>query len=111
MIGQIIDVDFEDGSTNIARIIKDEGSNYHVLVLENAFGGIYKFSDNPEVIPKESVAGFYDTIDLEQTGLFTDLDGTYFESCDQSDYEYDTDDESTDTDITVEDEDEDELFS
>ena len=106
MIGQIVDVEFEEGFTSIAKIIEDTGTEYHVVVLENAFGGIYKFSDSPEVIPKEAISGFYDTTNLEETGLFTDLDGTYYESCDQSDYECETDDESTDTDVTLEDEDE-----
>jgi hypothetical protein len=106
MIGQLVDVEFEDGITNLAKIIDDTGYEYRVVVLKNVYARIYKFSDSPEVIPKEAVAGFYDTTNLEDTGLFTDLDGTYYEACDQSDYEYDTDDESTDTDVTLEDEDE-----
>ena len=109
MIGQIIDVEFEDGFTNIAKIVQDAGTEYHVVVLECVCGSMYKFSDSHEVIPKEAVAGFYDTTDLEETGLFTDLDGTYYETCDQSDYETESDDESTDTDVTLDDEDE--LFS
>lgn len=103
MIGQIIDVEFEDGATNIAKIVADTGVEYHVLVLDNTKLHFYKFRDKPEVISKESVAGFYDTTDLEDTGLFMNLDGTYYEADEHSDYDTESD-TSTDTEVSLDDE-------
>lgn len=100
MIGHIIDVEYEDGTVNIAKIVADTGTDYHVLILEHTHAHIYKFSDHPEVIPKESVSGFYDTTNLEETGFFTNLDGTYYESDNTSDYEYDSE-SSTDTEVSL----------
>ena len=69
MIGHIIDVEYDDGTVNIAKIALDAGTQYVVSGLV-CIGDFYRFSRQTHIIPKESVAGFYDTTDLEETGLF-----------------------------------------
>ena len=51
-------------------------------------------------VPKESIAGFYDTIELEDTGLFRKLTNDVYESLDESDpeFEYDDDDDASSSD-------------
>lgn len=101
MIGHIIDVEYDDGTVNIAKIIDDMGNQYMVsgLIYND---GLYRFSRKTHIIPKESVAGFYDATDLEETGLFMSKDDTYFEAIDSSDSEYECDSQSsTDTEVSL----------
>ncbi len=90
MENQIIDIEFEDGMICIGKIIKDMDTEFQVAVLEHVGDGLWDFDQELECIPKDSVSGFYDTKDLEQTGLY--------EMIDLSDTEYvlpsDTDDDS-----------------
>jgi hypothetical protein len=88
MIGHVIDVEYEDGTVNIAKIVSDENTEYMVKPLVNVYDYVYKFSRFPHSIPKEAVAGFYDTTNLEDTGLFSKIDDTYYESLDTSDCDY-----------------------
>ena len=101
MIGHIIDVEYDDGTVNIAKITGDVGTTYHVTTLVHMYACIYKFSTFTHIIPKESVSGFYDTDKLEDTGLFTKLDENYYESITSDDeYEYESDSNiSTDTEV------------
>ncbi len=103
MIGHIIDVEYDDGTVNIAKIAADAGSDYVVIPLVNVHGH-YKFSRYHHSVPKASIAGFYDTTELEDTGLFTKLDATYYEAV-TSDSEYECESDSdTDTDVSLDDE-------
>ena len=71
MENQIIDVDFEDGFKSIAKIVKDGQSEYEVALLEYYGDGEWDFdTEEPILITKDSVSGFYDTTDLESTGLY-----------------------------------------
>lgn len=101
MIGHIIDVEYDDGTVNIAKIALDAGTQYVVSGLV-CIGDFYRFSRQTHIIPKESVAGFYDTTDLEETGLFVSRGDTYFEAVDASDSEYECESNaSTDTEVSL----------
>ena len=101
MIGHIIDVEYEDGDVNIAKIVADAGSEYVVVALVNV-SGLYRFSRHTHTIPKESITGFYDTTELEETRYFAKLDDTYYEHLETSDSDYDDEsDTDTDTDVSL----------
>ncbi len=110
MENQIIDVDFDDGYTSIARILKDDYSDYEVALLEYYGDGEWNFDiEEPVSIKKDCVSGFYDTIKLESTGLYEKLmNGMYFEKDDEdSDFEFDlytSDEDESDSDISLDDE-------
>lgn len=95
MENQIVDIEFEDGMSEIAQIVKDTADGYEVRLLEYDRGGRYIFGDAEYIVPKESVSGFYDTTDLEDTGLYEKVNDTQYELVDQSDPEVyiDTEDE------------------
>lgn len=103
MIGEIVDIEYQDGAVNIAKIVSDEGSEYAVVGLCISMG-MYRFSRIPHTVPKESIAGFYDTKNLEDTGLFTKIDDTYYDAVDTSDedFEYDSGyDSESESDISL----------
>lgn len=95
MENQIVDIEFEDGISEIAQITKDTTEGYEVRLLEYDRGGRYIFGDVGYIVPKESVSGFYDTTDLEETGLYEKVSETQYELVDQSDPDVyiDTEDE------------------
>ena len=97
MIGQIIDVEYDDGTTKIAKITGNFSNVYEVICLRKV-NEHYMFSEVPTEIPKESVSGFYDATRLEDTGLFTKVDDVHYETVDTSDSDYVYDSEYT-TDI------------
>jgi len=110
MENQIIDVDFDDGFTSIARILKDDSSEYEVALLEYYGGGEWNFDiEEPMSIKKESVSGFYDTMKLECTGLYEKLMNGMYAEKDESDFEYDlldtSDEDDSDSDVSLDDED------
>jgi len=72
----IVDVKFEDETVQIAQILADEGDMYVVSFLEKE-NGIYNFSNDPELVPKESISGFYDVETLEETNLYVKVQGGY----------------------------------
>ena len=106
----IVDIQCEDDTIQIARIIHEHGDMYAINFLEKINSESYKFIEQTELVPKESVTGFYDVENLEDTGIyFVGLDGNYqlvddsededF-TCSESDYS-----ESEDDDISLVDED------
>jgi hypothetical protein len=98
----IIDVECEDGTTQIARTVLENQDSYIVQFLERNKQNFYDFVDDEEEIPKSSVSGFYDVEELEETELFArhpqgyelidDSEDETFE-CSESDEE-DSEDES-----------------
>jgi hypothetical protein len=98
----IIDVECEDGTTQIARTVLENQDSYIVQFLERNRQNFYDFVDDEEEIPKSSVSGFYDVEELEETELFArhpqgyelidDSEDETFE-CSESDEE-DSEDES-----------------
>jgi len=107
---QIIDVDFDDGYTSIAKILRDVPSEYEIALLEYYGDGEWNFDTEETIsISKDCVSGFYDTMKLESTGLYEKLiNGMYFEKDDEdSDFEFDlytSDEDESDSDISLDDE-------
>jgi len=108
MENQLIDVDYEDGFSSIAKILKDFNNNeYEIALLEYYGDGEWNFDiDEPSIIKKESVSGFYDTTKLESTGLYEkNINGMYSElneSDDDFEFELDSsDEEESDSDVSL----------
>jgi len=106
---QIIDVDFDDGFKSIAKIIKDGQSEYEVALLEYYGDGEWDFDTEETItIMKDSVSGFYDTTDLENTGLYEKLKNGMYVEVDESDFEYElasSEDDESESDVSLDDED------
>jgi|TARA_B110000977_G_scaffold34523_1_gene46144 hypothetical protein len=98
----IVDIECEDGTTQIARTVLENQDNYVVQFLERNKQNFFNFVDGTEEVPKTSLSGFYDVEELEDTKLFTrypqgydlidDSDDETFE-CSETDEE-DSEDES-----------------
>tara|TARA_X000000368_G_scaffold61649_1_gene43509 strand:+ start:1921 stop:2247 length:327 start_codon:yes stop_codon:yes gene_type:complete len=98
MENQIVDIEFEDGISSIAQIRKDLGSEYLVSILDYCGYELWDFDEDLITVPKESVSGFYDTTNLEHTGLYEQLRNGSYTLVDHSDDEYVLpDDESVDS--------------
>lgn len=108
MILQLVDVQFDDDITRICRIKGERDDEYVVSELVYKSCGVYDFSEEELLIPKDSVCGFYDTTELEDTGLFIKTPGGFYEPVDDSDYEYEmsSEEEDSESDISLDDEDE-----
>jgi len=108
MENQIIDVDFEDGFKSIAKIVKDDQGEYEVALLEYYGDGEWDFdTEEPILITKDSVSGFYDTTDLENTGLYEKLKNGMYVEVDESDFEYElasSEDDESESDVSLDDE-------
>ena len=107
----IVDIQCEDDTIQIARIIHEHGDMYAVNFLEKVKLEKYNFNKQTELVPKESVVGFYDVEKLEDTNLyFMNRDGDYelIDDSDDEDYTCSDEDETdseTESDISLEDED------
>ena len=105
---QIIDVDFDDGFKSIAKIIKDCYSEYEVALLEYYGDGEWDFdTEETTTIMKDSVSGFYDTTDLENTGLYEKLKNGMYVEVDESDFEYElasSEEDESESDVSLDDE-------
>lgn len=83
----IVDIQFEDGDVSIAKILSETEDNYEVcFLLKDLHKDLYYFDTQSEIVPRESVSGFYDVSNLEDTGLYTQVDDKYYETGDDSDY-------------------------
>jgi|TARA_R110000803_G_scaffold160067_1_gene224047 hypothetical protein len=103
MDGQIVDVEYENGYVRIVKIVEDTPEQFVVTPLIQTPGGLHRFSKHSHAVPKESIAGFYDTKELEETELFTKIDDVYYESVETSDSEYESETESdTDSEVSLE---------
>ena len=94
MEGQIVDVEYEDGDVDICWIIEDHITECVVEALEYDLSrNMYTFCGMTTIISKESISGFYDVTELEDTGLYRLTD---------SDYDYSSADEvSSESDISL----------
>lgn len=98
----IIDVNCEDESIQIAKIDHEHpGANIvAVRFLKRICSDLYNFSEEVESISSESISGFYDVDNLEDTGLYFKVPGGYTPVDDSEDEDYicsgsdDTDSES-----------------
>lgn len=102
----IVDIQFEDGGVSIAKILSEIEDNYEVcFLLKDLDRDLYYFDTQSEMVPKESVSGFYDVNNLEDTGLYTQVDDKYYETGDDSDYSpSDTDTDLSYSDISLDEE-------
>jgi hypothetical protein len=105
----IVDVYCEDDTVQIARIISEIDDSYIVRFLEKNKFNVYDFSDEEVTVSKDSISGFYDTDDLQETNMYMKVQHGY-ELLDDSDDETfvcsESDDESEDESLVDEDEDE-----
>ena len=69
----IVDIDCEDGTTQIARTVLENTDTYIVNFLERNKFKLYDFIDKEEEVNKASVSGFYDVNELEDTGLLLSI--------------------------------------
>ena len=70
MTGMIVDVQCDDHSIQIAKIVKDSGDLCSVKFLERIHSSVFNFSDRVEMIERDSISGFYDVENLEDTGIY-----------------------------------------
>ena len=89
----IVDVQFEDETVQIARIIHEHSDMYAVNFLEKE-NNVYNFSLETELVPKEAISGFYDVENLEDTELYVKVPGGYDLVDDSEDEDYACSDES-----------------
>ena len=105
MKNQLIDVVLQDNVISLARVLEDMGPTLMVQFLKKNKKDVYEFAEYPEEIPRESIAGFYDTDNLEDTGLYIKTEYGYEEiSESDSDYEPVETDSSESEDLSDEEE-------
>jgi hypothetical protein len=107
----LVDVNCDDGTVQIARIIKDGDDTCTVRFLERIKSNLYEFMKSDDVVEKSSISGFYDTDDLEKTLLYTKVHNGYELIDDSEDEDFtcsesEDEDETDDDDISLVDEDE-----
>ena len=98
---QLIDVVLSEDVVSLARVVEDLGTSVKVQILNKNHDGIYIFDEEEEHVPKDAICGYYDTDDLEKTGLYVRTRFGY-EQVSESDSDYepsedDDDDESCDS--------------
>ena len=102
---QIVDIEYEDGSQHIGQICRELGNYFSVSLLGYAGDGLWDFDGDHDIVPRESVSGFYDTTNLETTGLYEkNINGMYAEKNDSDDdfeYELDSSDEEPDSESDI----------
>ena len=84
----IVDVRCEDDTIQIARIVDEHSDSYSITFLEPKRHGVYTFSSETEIVPKESISGFYDTDTLEGTDLYIKVQGGYILMDDSEDEDF-----------------------
>jgi hypothetical protein len=95
MENQLIDVVLSEDVVSLARIVKDLGTSVKVQILNKNHCGIYIFDEEEEHVPKEAICGYYDTDDLEKTGLYIRTRFGY-EQVSESDSDYEPQDDDDD---------------
>src|SRR5210317_313751 len=106
----IIDVECEDGTIQIARTVLENQDSYLVNFLEKNKYNLYDFVDETEEVSKDSVSGFYDVDELEDTHLYAKVPQGYelIDDSDDEDFECSEDESSESEDESLVDEEEDE---
>ena len=106
----IVDVQCEDDTIQIAELIRDKNTHdVEVRFIKKIKSNLYNFEDEITVVPKEAICGWYDTENLEDTGVFVKVPGGYDVVDDSEDEDYvcsDEDEESESESLVDEDEDE-----
>src|SRR5210317_365552 len=102
----IVDVAFEDGSVSMCRVLQ-ELNDYEYLVEEFVCrrNGTCKFSEETQTISKDAVCGYYDVMNVEDTGLYKKVAEGVYEPIYDSDEDYEmSSDEESESDISLDDE-------
>jgi len=104
----IVDVSFEDGSISICKILEELNENEYLVdeFICKRDGTCY-FSGFTQSVPKECVSGYYDVVNIEDTGLYTKIGDNLYEPVDTSDedYEESSEEESeSESDISLDEE-------
>jgi hypothetical protein len=102
----IVDVAFEDGSVSMCRVLQ-ELNDYEYLVEEFVCrrNGTCKFSGETQSISKDAVCGYYDVMNVEDTGLYRKVSEGVYEPIYDSDEDYEmSSDEESESDISLDDE-------
>ena len=84
----IVDVHCEDDTIQIARIVHEHSGMYAINFLEPKRQGVHNFSSETELVPKESISGFYDTNNLEDTDIYMKVQGGYVLMDDSEDEDF-----------------------
>ena len=102
----IVDVAFEDGSVSMCRVLQ-ELNDYEYLIEEFVClrNGTCKFSGETQTVSKDAVCGYYDVVNVEDTGLYRKVSEGIYEPIYDSDEDYEmSSDEESDSDISLDDE-------
>lgn len=106
----LVDVNCDDGTVQIARIVQDGDNTCTVRFLERVKSNLYEFTKTDDVVEKSSISGFYDTDDLEKTLLYVKVSNGYELIDDSEDEDFtcseSEDEDETDDDVSLVDEDE-----
>ena len=106
----LVDVNCDDGTVQIARIVKDGDDTCTVRFLERVKSNLYEFTKTDDDVEKSSISGFYDTDDLEKTLLYVKVSNGYELIDDSEDEDFtcsESDSQSEDEDdVSLVDEDE-----
>lgn len=104
----LVDVNCDDGTVQIARIVKDDDDTCTVRFLERIKSNLYEFTKTDDVVEKSSISGFYDTDDLEKTLLYVKVSNGYelIDDSEDEDFTCSESEDETDDDISLVDEDE-----
>jgi|TARA_R110000822_G_scaffold175207_1_gene314910 cell shape-determining protein MreC len=86
----IVDIKCTDDSIQMGRIIHEHGGMHAVNFLIEGSTNVYNFSSETILISPESVTGFYDVTELEDTKLFVKIGNGYqmIDDSDDEDYIY-----------------------
>lgn len=104
----IVDVTCEDDTIQIARIVHEHSDMYAINFLELKIPCVYDFSKETELVPKDSVSGFYDVNNLEDTELYVKTENGYMLIDDSDDEDYVCSDSDISESESLDDDDEEE---
>lgn len=103
----IVDIEFDDGSISMCRVLEElNDTEYLIEEFVCTRSGDCKFSGHTEIVSKDSICGYYDVSDVEDTGLYIKIGDNLYEPVDDSDedYEISSDEEESDSDVSLDDE-------
>ena len=110
---ELVDVATGDGVVCLARIVKVGSNMTDVQFLSPVRRNTFSFEDGIESVPNETIIGFYDTENIEDTKMYKMINTNVFEGVDyesesdsDADFEPDEYDSEDDDDISLVDEDE-----
>lgn len=111
---ELVDVAIEDDIVCMARVVRDDGDTVDVQLLVPVRRNTFSFDEDIQTVPSDAIVGFYDTDNVEKTGMYrmtntNTYEGVDYESESESDQDFDPDeyDSEDDDDVSLVDEDDD----